>query len=82
MLFVALAAGVFGLLPRIGGLAHDAAELLIAVTVGFGAPRPTAVLAVLGYWLCNYWLPRLPGAVAYLHLRFRPKANSAALPAE
>ena len=27
VLFVALAAGVFGLLPRLGGVAHDAAEL-------------------------------------------------------
>jgi hypothetical protein len=23
----------------------------VAITVGFGTPRPTAVLAVLGYWL-------------------------------
>jgi len=54
---------------------------LVAITVGFGAPRATAVLAVLGYRLVNYWLPLLPGALAYLHLRFRPshaKANSAA----
>jgi hypothetical protein len=34
---------------------------LVAITVGFGAPRPTAVLAVLGYRLVNYWLPLLPG---------------------
>ena len=27
VLFVALAPGVFGLLPRLGGVAHDAAEL-------------------------------------------------------
>ena len=44
---------------------------LIAVTVGFGAPRATAVLAVLGYRLVNYWLSLLPGALAYLHLRLR-----------
>ncbi|MCW2910088.1 MAG: hypothetical protein JWL68_4877 [Actinomycetia bacterium] len=47
---------------------------LVAVTVGFGAPRPTAVLAVLGYRIVNYWLPLLPGAVAYSRLRLRPKA--------
>ena len=46
---------------------------LVAVTVGFGAPRPTAVLAVLGYRIVNYWLPLLPGAVAYLRLRLNPK---------
>jgi uncharacterized protein (TIRG00374 family) len=33
---------------------------LVAITVGFGSPRPTAVLAVLGYRLVNYWLPLLP----------------------
>jgi hypothetical protein len=26
---------------------------------GFGAPRATAVLAVLGYRIVNYWLPLL-----------------------
>ncbi len=153
LLFVALAAGVFGLLPRLGGLTRDAAGLrharpallaslagsaltgrafaesfafaaadllfdllsldlmflavryqpgfgplalayavaniasafpitpgglgvvevtLVAITVGFGAPRPTAVLAVLGYRIVNYWLPLMPGAIAYLRLRLSP----------
>jgi len=107
VLFVALAAGVFGVLPRLGGLRHDAAGLpgfgpvavayaaaniasaipltpgglgvievtLVAVTIGFGAPRATAVLAVLGYRIVNYWLPLLPGAIAYLRLRLRPGAD-------
>ena len=44
---------------------------LVAITVGFGAPRATAVLAVLGYRIVNYWLPLLPGAVAYLRVRLR-----------
>jgi uncharacterized protein (TIRG00374 family) len=42
---------------------------LVAITVGFGAPRPTAVLAVVGYRIVNYWLPLVPGTVAYLRLR-------------
>ncbi len=42
---------------------------LVAITVGFGAPRATAVLAVLGYRVVNYWLPLPPGALAYLRLR-------------
>jgi uncharacterized protein (TIRG00374 family) len=42
---------------------------LVAITVGFGAPRATAVLAVLGYRIVNYWLPLIPGAIAYLRLR-------------
>jgi uncharacterized protein (TIRG00374 family) len=48
---------------------------LVAITVGFGAPRATAVLAVLGYRIANYWLPLLPGAVAYLRLRLRRGAD-------
>jgi uncharacterized protein (TIRG00374 family) len=48
---------------------------LVAVTVGFGAPRATAVLAVLGYRIVNYWLPLIPGAIAYLRLRLRPGAD-------
>jgi uncharacterized protein (TIRG00374 family) len=47
-----------------GGLGVIEEVTLVAVTVGFGAPRPTAVLAVLGYRIVNYWLPLLPGAVA------------------
>jgi uncharacterized protein (TIRG00374 family) len=45
---------------------------LVAITVGFDAPRATAVLAVLGYRIVNYWLPLIPGAVAYLRLRLHP----------
>jgi len=48
---------------------------MVAITVGFGAPRPTAVLAVLGYRIVNYWLPLIPGAVAYLRLRLRQGAG-------
>ena len=50
---------------------------MVAITVGFGAPRPTAVLAVLGYRIVNYWLPLIPGAVAYLRLRLRRGAGHA-----
>jgi uncharacterized protein (TIRG00374 family) len=54
---------------------------LVAVTVGFGAPRATAVLAVLGYRIVNYWLPLIPGAVAYLRLKLRPGARGPEHPA-
>jgi hypothetical protein len=47
---------------------------LVAITVGFGAPRATAVIAVLGYRVVNYWLPLLPGALAYLRLRLSVNA--------
>jgi uncharacterized membrane protein YbhN (UPF0104 family) len=46
---------------------------MVAIAAGFGAPQPTAVLAVLGYRIVNYWLPLIPGAVAYLRLRLSPK---------
>jgi len=48
---------------------------LVAITVGFGAPRATAVLAVLGYRIVNYWLPLPPGGIAYLRLRLRSGAD-------
>jgi uncharacterized membrane protein YbhN (UPF0104 family) len=54
---------------------------LVAVTVGFGAPRATAVLAVLGYRIVNYWLPLVPGAIAYIRLRLRRTANGKTKPA-
>jgi uncharacterized protein (TIRG00374 family) len=53
---------------------------LVAITVGFGAPRATAVIAVLGYRVVNYWLPLLPGAVAYLRLRVSLNAAGKARP--
>ena len=53
---------------------------MVAITVGFGAPRPTAVLAVLGYRIVSYWLPLIPGAVAYLRLRLRRGAAGSTNP--
>jgi uncharacterized protein (TIRG00374 family) len=53
---------------------------LVAITVGFGAPRATAVIAVLGYRVVNYWLPLLPGVLAYLRLRLSLNAAGKARP--
>ena len=75
VLFVALAAGIFGLLPRLGGLGVIEVTLA-AITVGFGAPRATAVLAVLGYRIVNYWSSLLPSAAPPIS-RFRPPAGRA-----
>ena len=76
------AANIASAIPLTPGGLGVTEVTLVAITVGFGAPRATAVLAVLGYRLVNYWLPLLPGALAYLQLRLRPKAarkaNSAA----
>lgn len=53
----------------------------MAITVGFGAPRATAVLAVLGYRIVNYWLPLIPGAIAYIRLRLRRATDGKTKPA-
>jgi hypothetical protein len=53
---------------------------LVAVAVGFGAPRATAVLAVLGYRIVEFWLPLIPGAIAYIRLRLRPGADGKTKP--
>jgi hypothetical protein len=44
--------------------------VLIPTLVGFGVPRETAILGVLGYRLVNFWLPIPVGGIAYLSLRF------------
>jgi uncharacterized protein (TIRG00374 family) len=42
---------------------------LIAVSVGVGAPRQIAVVAVLGYRLVSFWLPLPVGLAAYIRSR-------------
>ena len=44
--------------------------VLIPTLAGFGVPRATAILGVLGYRLVNFWLPIPVGGMAYLSLRF------------
>jgi uncharacterized protein (TIRG00374 family) len=63
------AANIASVIPVTPGGLGIIEVTLVAITVGFGAPRATAVIAVLGYRVVNYWLPLLPGAVAYLRLR-------------
>lgn len=48
---------------------------LIAVSVGFGAPRQDAIVAVLGYRLVNFWLPLPVGLYSYVHSRARGGAR-------
>ena len=53
------------LAPTPGGL--GAIEgLLIALFVSFGVPSATAVAVVLVYRLINFWLPVIPGLIAYV----------------
>jgi len=44
--------------------------VLIPTLAGFGVPRETAILGVLGYRLVNFWLTIPAGGIAYLSLRF------------
>ena len=70
------AANIASVIPITPGGLGVIEVTLVAITVGFGAPRATAVLAVLGYRIVNYWLPLLPGGVAYLRLRLTLNAAS------
>ena len=42
---------------------------MIAALVAFGTPLSAALVAVLAYRAISFWLPTIPGVVAYLHLR-------------
>jgi len=81
-----IAASTTGEAIGLTSLVSRVALTLVAITVGFGAPRATGVIALLGYRVVNYWLPLLPGAVAYLRLRLNlnktDKATSPAQPAD
>lgn len=55
-------------LPLPGGLGGVEGGM-IGAFLAFGTPASLAVLAVLGYRAISFWLPTLPGAVAFLQLR-------------
>jgi hypothetical protein len=42
---------------------------MIGAFAAFGVPLDLAVLAVLSYRAISFWLPTIPGAVAYFQLR-------------
>jgi uncharacterized protein (TIRG00374 family) len=56
------------LLPLPGGLGGVEGGM-IGAFAAFGVEFNLAVLAVLSYRAISFWLPTLPGAVAYLQLR-------------
>lgn len=49
---------------------------MIAALIGFGVSGGRAIVGVLSYRALAYWLPIVPGTVAYLQLLRAP--NSAA----
>jgi uncharacterized protein (TIRG00374 family) len=55
-------------LPLPGGIGGVDGGMIGAFIV-FGVPAGLAVVAVLAYRAFAFWLPTIPGAVAYLQLR-------------
>jgi uncharacterized protein (TIRG00374 family) len=69
VIWMAYFIGMFGnLLPLPGGLGGVEGGM-IGAFAAFGVEFNLAVLAVLSYRAISFWLPTLPGAVAYFQLR-------------
>lgn len=62
-------ANVLAAIPVTPGGLGVVEAVLTSTLVGFGVPRGTAILGVIGYRLVNFWLPIPVGAGAYLSLR-------------
>jgi len=56
-------ANIASAIPVTPGDPGVAEVTLVAIAVGFGAPRATAILAVLGYRLVSYCLPLPAGGL-------------------
>jgi hypothetical protein len=55
---------------------------MIGAFIGFGVEAPLATIAVLAYRTISYWLPTVPGVIAYFHVRHdlsQPAARTSAL---
>jgi uncharacterized protein (TIRG00374 family) len=65
--YVGTMANVLPLPGGVGGVEGG----MIGTFLGFGVPRQLTVLAVLAYRTISYWLPAIPGAIAYVRLRRR-----------
>jgi uncharacterized membrane protein YbhN (UPF0104 family) len=69
VLVMAYFTGMLGnLLPLPGGVGGVEGGM-IAALIGFGVAGGLAVVAVLSYRAFAFWLPTIPGAIAYLQLR-------------
>jgi uncharacterized protein (TIRG00374 family) len=63
--YVGMLANTLPLPGGIGGVEGG----LIGAFLAFGVSPSLAVLAVLAYRTISYWLPTVPGVIAYLRLR-------------
>jgi uncharacterized membrane protein YbhN (UPF0104 family) len=69
VIWMAYFVGMFGnLLPLPGGLGGVEGGMIGALAA-FGVEFKLAVLAVISYRAISFWLPTLPGAIAYFQLR-------------
>ena len=67
-------AGMLGnLLPLPGGVGGVEGGMIGAL-IAFGVPGGLAVVSVLSYRAFSFWLPTVPGLLAYLQLRRRIRA--------
>jgi uncharacterized protein (TIRG00374 family) len=75
--FTGMLANVLPLPGGIGGVEGG----MIAALIGFGVPGGLAVVAVLTYRAFAFWLPTIPGLLAYLRLRHSVRDWAGAPPA-
>ncbi len=69
VLVMAYFVGMFAnLLPLPGGVGGVEGGLIGAL-IAFGVPGSLAIVAVLTYRAFSFWLPTIPGAIAYVQLR-------------
>ena len=82
VLVMAYFTGMLGnLLPLPGGVGGIEGGM-IAALIAFGVPGGLAVVAVLSYRAFAFWLPTIPGALAYVRLRRSVRDWRRAPPAE
>ena len=74
--FVGTLANTLPLPGGIGGVEGG----MIGAFVAFGVPAAPAVAAVLAYRQFAFWLPTIPGAIAYLQLRRSLPSSGMAAP--
>jgi uncharacterized protein (TIRG00374 family) len=75
---VGMAMNALPLPGGVGGVEGGMIGMLIALDV----PAGLAVVAVLAYRVVAFWLPTVPGVLAYLRLRRRYAVNDAVTPAD
>jgi hypothetical protein len=73
---IANVAGALPLTPGGLGVVDSITPLLL---VGFGVTRSVATLGVLGWRLVNFWLPIPTGALAFVSLKVKPRAERASI---